>query len=76
MVDIGVVLTNMGLAILWAIVGGVSLAIVAPIAIKIFDIMTKDIDEIAELKKGNVAIGLVLAAVILGMSFIVGVAIF
>ncbi len=62
---------NMLLGFAWAIIGGVSLAIVAPIAIKIFDWMTKDIDEVEELKKGNMAVGLILFGVILGMAIVV-----
>lgn len=62
MVQWNTILLNMGLAVLWAIVGGISLAIVAPIAIKIFDWMTKDIDEVEELKKGNMGIALILSA--------------
>ena len=73
MVDINweLQIINMLLGFAWAIIGGVSLAIVAPIAIKIFDWMTKDIDEVEELKKGNMAVGLILFGVILGMAIVV-----
>ncbi len=75
MMDLSTILLNVAIGMLWAVAGGVSLAIVAPIAIKIFDWMTKDIDEVEELKKGNMAVGLILFGVILGLSIIVAAAI-
>ena len=75
MMDLSTVLLNVAIGMLWAVAGGISLAIVAPIAIKIFDWMTKDIDEVEELKKGNMAIGLILFGVILGLSIVVAAAI-
>ncbi len=75
MMDLSTILLNVAIGMLWAVAGGISLAIVAPIAIKIFDWMTKDIDEVEELKKGNMAVGLILFGVILGLSIIVAAAI-
>lgn len=75
MVNLSTVLLNVAIGMLWAVAGGISLAIVAPIAIKIFDWMTKDIDEIEELKKGNMAVGLILFGLILGISLVVAAAI-
>jgi len=71
MIDWNITIINMLLGFAWAIIGGVSLAVVAPIAIKIFDWMTKDIDEVEELKEGNMAIALILFGVILGMAIVV-----
>lgn len=73
--DLSTIVLNMGIGVLWAIVGGVSLAIVLPIAIKIFDWMTKDIDEVEELKKGNMAVALILFGLIMGISLVVAAAI-
>lgn len=42
------------------------------LGIKMFDKMTKDVDEWKELKKGNVAIGLVLATVVFAVASVVG----
>ncbi len=75
MIDLSTILLNVAIGMLWAVAGGVSLAIVAPIAIKIFDWMTKDIDEVEELKKGNMAVALILFGVILGISLVVAAAI-
>ncbi len=36
------------------------MALVAPIALKLFDLLTRDIDEFQELKKGNIAVAIVL----------------
>ncbi len=75
MVNLSTVLLNIAIGMLWAVAGGISLAIVAPIALKIFDWMTKDIDEVEELKKGNMAVGLILFGLILGISLVVAAAI-
>jgi hypothetical protein len=47
---------------------GVSLGIVT----RIFDAFTPGLDEIDELRKGNMAVGLVLAAVILATGWVIG----
>ncbi|MFQ5887760.1 MAG: DUF350 domain-containing protein [Candidatus Hydrothermarchaeales archaeon] len=73
--DLSTVLLNVAIGMLWAVAGGISLAIVSPIAIKVFDWMTKDIDEVEELKKGNMAVALILFGVILGISLVVAAAI-
>jgi len=41
------------------------------IGLKMFDKMTKDIDEWAEVKKGNVAVGILMAAVIIAIANVV-----
>jgi uncharacterized membrane protein YjfL (UPF0719 family) len=41
------------------------------LAIKVFDWMTTEIDEMAELKKGNVAVGVVLGAVVISIAAII-----
>jgi uncharacterized membrane protein YjfL (UPF0719 family) len=41
------------------------------IAVRVFDRFTKNIDEMAELKRGNVAIGILLAAVILSVATVI-----
>jgi len=51
---------------------GIVLAILSIyIAISILDKITIDIDEFRELKKGNVAIAIIMAAVILSVSFVI-----
>ena len=41
------------------------------IAIKVLDRITVDIDEMAELKKGNVAVALMMAGVLMAVSFVI-----
>ena len=71
--------SKLGLNILqglvWAITGGLCMAIVAPIALKIFDWVTKDIDEFEELKKGNIAVAIVFFGVLLAIGLVVAAAI-
>ena len=51
---------------------GLMFAMVAVyLALKIMDKMTPDIDEMAELKKGNVAVAVILAMVMISISFVI-----
>ena len=55
---------------------GLSLAVVAlGLALIIFAALTRGIDEIAELKKGNLAVGGLLAGVVLGVGMMVSQAV-
>ena len=53
------------------IVGIVMAVIAIWLAISILDRITKDIDEPAELKKGNVAVAIVMAGVLIAVGFII-----
>ena len=44
------------------------------LAIKLFDVMTPGVDEMQELKNGNTAVAMVLAAVVLATGFVIGMA--
>ena len=57
----------------WALVGAVSMGVGLAVALKIFTVLTPGIDEIEELKKGNVGVAIVLAAVIVSMGVVVAV---
>ncbi len=70
-IDIGRIVVNMIFAVVWTIVAAVCFAIVFPITIKLFDSLTPNIDEMEELKKGNVAVAIVLFGFILGASLVV-----
>lgn len=51
---------------------GIALAVVAIyIAINVLDKITKNIDEMEELKKGNVAVAILMAGVLIAVSFVV-----
>jgi len=57
----------------WALVGAVSMGIGLAVALKIFTVLTPGIDEIEELKKGNMGVAVVLAAVIISMGIVVAI---
>ncbi len=69
--DFGRILMNMGFLILWAVVSAIAFAIVVPIAMRVFNRMTPGIDEMAELKNGNMAIAVVLGSTIIAMTLLV-----
>src|SRR5512143_1775597 len=48
----------------------ISAAIVAYLSVWLFDRATRGIDEWAELRKGNIAVGIVLGAVIFGVAIV------
>ncbi|MHC4252164.1 MAG: DUF350 domain-containing protein [Planctomycetota bacterium] len=57
----------------WALVGAVSMGVGLAVALKIFTVLTPGIDEIEELKKGNMGVAVVMAAVIIAMGIVVAV---
>jgi uncharacterized membrane protein YjfL (UPF0719 family) len=59
----------------WAIVGAVAMGVGLGVALKVFTILTPRIDEMEELKKGNIGVAIVLAAVILATAAVVAVTI-
>ncbi len=59
----------------WAIVGSVSMGIGIIITIKLFDFSTRDVDEWDLIKKGNMAMALILASVIISLGIVVASAI-
>jgi uncharacterized membrane protein YjfL (UPF0719 family) len=70
-VDLTRILINMALAIVWAMVAGISFSIVIPIGIRLFNALTPGLDEMEELKKGNLAVALVFATFIISLTAIV-----
>ena len=70
-VDPARILLNMALAIAWAIVAGISFAVVIPIGMRLFKALIPGLDEIEELKKGNMAIAVVFATFIISLTAIV-----
>ena len=59
----------------WAIAGAISMGIGLGVALKVFTAMTPKLDEMAELRKGNLAVAIVLAAVIIAAGAVVAIAI-
>ncbi len=59
----------------WAVAAAVSMGIGLAVALKVFNVLTPKIDEIEEIKKGNMAVAVVLAAVVLAMAIVVALTI-
>ncbi|MGQ0548221.1 MAG: DUF350 domain-containing protein, partial [Armatimonadota bacterium] len=52
----------------WVIVAAIAFAIAVPVALRIFNKVTPGVDEMAELRNGNVAVAIVMAATVLAMA--------
>jgi uncharacterized membrane protein YjfL (UPF0719 family) len=59
----------------WAIVGSVSMGIGIIIALKLFDLSTRNVDEWQLIKEGNIAMAIILASVIVSLGIVVSAAI-
>lgn len=57
----------------WALVGSVAMGFGLIIALTIFTVMTRKVDEWELIKQGNIPIGIILAAVVIGTSIVVAV---
>ena len=57
----------------WAIAGAISMGIGLGVALRAFTALTPKLNEMEELRKGNLAVAIVLAAVILAMGIVVAV---
>lgn len=55
----------------WGITGAVTMAVALPILLWVFDKFTP-VDEWAEVKKGNMAVAVILGALILGFAIVMG----
>lgn len=54
----------------WAITGAISMAIGLGLMLKIFSVLTP-IDEWEEIKKGNIAMAIILGAVVIGAALVI-----
>jgi uncharacterized membrane protein YjfL (UPF0719 family) len=59
----------------WALVGSVSMGVGIIIAIKLFDLSTRKVDEWELIKQGNIAMAIILASVIVSLGLVVASAI-
>jgi uncharacterized membrane protein YjfL (UPF0719 family) len=57
----------------WAIAGGIGMGLGLIIALKIFTVLTRDVDEWALVKANNIPIGIILGCVVLGTSIVIAV---
>lgn len=60
-----------GKAIGWALAGGIGMGLGLVVSLKIFTLLTREVDEWGEVKKGNVGMSIILSAVILGTSLVI-----
>jgi uncharacterized membrane protein YjfL (UPF0719 family) len=67
------ILSQFLLALGWGLVGAVTMAVSLVLLLKVFTWLTP-LDEWAELRNGNLAIAIVLGAVILAFALVVGAA--
>lgn len=56
----------------WAFLSALLMGIGTGLGVKFFDMMTPGVDEMEELRKGNVAVAIVIAAVIISIGFVMG----
>lgn len=58
----------------WAFLSALLMGIGTGLGVKFFDMMTPGLDEMEELRKGNIAVAIVIAAVILAIGFVMATA--
>ena len=68
--EITTTLFQMVRSMAWAVVAGVSFAFAMGLAIKVFDLLSGDIDEWEEIKKGNLGVSLIFVAMILSVGLV------
>ncbi len=57
----------------WALTGALSMAVSLGLALKVYSFLTPDVDEMEELKKGNLAVAILMSAVVLAMGAVVAI---
>lgn len=70
-IDLGNIAVNVLFALGWAIVGAIIFTIVASIAMRVFSVLTPGLDEMEEIRNGNVAIAMVMFAFLLSVASVV-----
>jgi uncharacterized membrane protein YjfL (UPF0719 family) len=54
----------------WAIVGSVSMGLGIIIALKLFDLSTRNVDEWELIKQGNIAMAIIMSSVIIALGLV------
>ncbi len=70
-VDLGRLLINMALAVLWTAVAGICFAVAISIGLRLFSALLPGLDHLTELRKGNMAVAAVLAVFVISLTAIV-----
>lgn len=73
--SIGDMLVGLGIGLINLLIGLAAAIIAIFIAVRILDRITKDIDEMAEIAKGNVAVAVIMAGVLIAVSFVISAAV-
>lgn len=68
--ELSLTLFQMGRSLAWALVAALSFAFSMGLAIKVFDWMSKDINEWEEIRKGNLGVSLIFVAMILAVGLV------
>lgn len=58
----------------WGLTGAITMAVALPLLLFVFDKFTP-VDEWAEVKKGNIAVAVILGALILGFAIVMGLSV-
>ena len=69
--DFGLLFWAWAQTIGWALVGGIGMGFGLVVSLKVFTLLTRDVDEWAEVKKNNLGMSIILSAVILGTSLVI-----
>ncbi len=64
-----------GKSIGWALSGGIGMGLGLVLSVKIFTVLTREVDEWAEVKKNNLGMSLILSSVILGTALVIMMAV-
>ena len=68
--EIMTTLFQMGRSFAWAVVAAISFTFAMGLAIRVFTWLSNDIDEWAEIKKGNLGVALIFVAMILSVGLV------
>lgn len=63
---------EVGKAFAWAVLSAIFMGFGTGLGVKLFDLVTPGLDEMEELRKGNMAVAIVVAAVIISIGYVMG----
>ncbi len=69
--ELAPIFTSYAITFGWAIVGSVSMGVGVFLALKIFTISTREVDEWKLIKEGNLAMAIILAALVISVGIVV-----
>lgn len=69
--DFGSIALNMLFAVLWAIVAAIGFAAAIAIGFRVLNLLTPGLNEWEELKKGNMAVGILWAAFTIAVAIVI-----